>query len=535
MKPVMSNQSSALSPFKYKSFLVMWIATLVSNIGTWMHSVGAGWLMTELSSSALLVSLVQTATTLPVFIFALPAGTLADLFDKHKMLLIINSFMLSVALLLAILVLNEMVTPILLLALTFLLGIGTAFMAPTWQAVIPSLIPKKELPQAVALGSISINVSRAIGPALSGVLIATVALSSPFFVNAITFVFIIVALFWLLKRREKQPALASKRFWPAIKVGVSHSLYNPALKATMLHILVFMIFANAFWALLPVIIRDNLGANASYYGLVMSLIGIGAVITALYLPKIKNYLTPNRLVLVGTLLVSLATLLFALVSNKIIALILSFTFGCGWMLVLSTINVSAQQALPEWVRARGLAVFMVVFFGGMSLGSVAWGWIAEISTLNTALISSAIGGIACSLLIIKFKLQQGANMDLSPSRHWPTPQVHTQVENDKGPVKIIIHYKISEANRDTFLSKVKDLKASRRRNGAYNWGIYEDTEVEGHFIEHFMEVSWAHHLMHHENVTNEDKPLLDEVKALDEREAGPTVKHYLYRFSKSHR
>ncbi|MEM9103580.1 MAG: MFS transporter [Pseudomonadota bacterium] len=523
-----TQQKSALSPFKYRVFTVMWLAALVSNIGTWMHSVGAGWLMTSLSPSAIDIALVQTATTLPVFLFALPAGALADIFNRKTLLILTNIAMLGAAIVFAMIVSFEQVTVNSLLLFTFLLGAGAAFMAPAWQSVIPSMVKSEDLPQAVALGGISINLSRAIGPALAGILISIYGIASPFIANAISFIMIISALWWWqYSPPEISRTRSPEHIGSAMKAGVRFALHSTALKATMWHVFGFMFFANAFWGLLPLLSKEQLAGDATFFGLMMGAIGFGAVAGGLVLPRIKNHLNANQMVIVGTLGTSLVTAFFAITTHQNAALFASLIFGVSWILVLASFNTSAQLALPEWVRARGLAVFLMVFFGSMSLGATFWGWLASVASMQTAMISAAIGGVVFIFFSYQSKLQQSKTDDHSPSHHWPEPASLDRDLYEAGPVKIQICYEIDIKNKNAFLQAIYRLKDIRGRNGSHSWGVYEDTDNESFFIEHFMEDSWEQHLRHHDRVTHADKPLQDAVLAFHKGLTAPKVKHYL--------
>lgn len=526
MKP--NKHESALAPFRHRTFTVLWLAALISNIGTWMHSVGAGWLMASLSPTPLVVALVQTATTLPVFLFALPAGALADIFNRRSLLLLTNGFMFAAASAFAALVWMEQVTAELLLLFTFLLGTGSAFMAPAWQSAIPQMIPKEDLPQAVALGGISINLSRAIGPALAGMLIVTYGMALPFAANAISFIIIIAALLWW---KYPTPAvnhmLPPERVVSAMKAGMRYAWHSQPLKHTMWHVMGFMFFANAAWGLLPIISKNQFSADAAFFGLLMGAIGIGAILGALCLPQLKTRLNANQLVALGTVITALIIGYFAVGSDPTLAIIAGFIFGIGWILVLATINVSAQQALPDWVRARGLAVFLMVFFGSMSLGAAFWGWLAGETSIMHALFAASTGAIVFTGLAYRFKLQQGQYLDFTPSLHWPEPVVRENVTHDAGPVIIQIKYNVAENDREDFLHAIYRLKAARQRDGAYHWGVYEDAAQSGCFIEHFAEESWAAHLRHHERVTHADKALQDTVLAFHQGRNAPEVRHYI--------
>ena len=522
------SKPSALSPFKHRTFTIMWLAALVSNIGTWMHSVGASWLMTDLSPSPLLIALVQSAAMLPMFLFALPAGALADIFNRRTLLLLTNSFMLVAAILFALLVWRGEATALWLLLFTFCLGAGTAFMAPAWQAVIPRMVPREDLPQAIALGGISMNLSRAVGPAVAGILISLYGLASPFILNALSFIFIILALAWW-KYQSPTPSrtLPPERVLPAMRAGTRYAWHSQPMKNTLWHVLGFMFFANAFWGLLPLISRSQLEGDATFFGFLMGAIGTGGILGAFLLPTFKEYLNANRLVATGGAGAALVIGLFAFTRSPIVALGASFLFGLSWILVLSTLNVSAQLALPDWVRARGLAVYLMTFSGSMSLGAAFWGWLADAASIQTAMLGAAIGALLFIAFAYRFELQQGEHLDLSPSHYWPEPVTHHDIQHDAGPVLVQVSYRIEETDRAAFLEALYALRASRKRNGAYRWGIYEDTRQPGVYVEYYLEETWAEHLRHHDRLPHADTPLQETVLTFLTDGRPPRVQSFL--------
>lgn len=522
-KPV----ASAWSPFGYPAFALLWTATLISNVGTWMHDVGAGWLMTTLNSSPAIVSLVQAATTLPVFLLALYAGTLADRLDKRKMLIAVNVFLLLVISLLTLLVHFDLVTPLILILFTLAIGTGTAFMAPAWQAIVPALVPREALQPAISLNSMGINISRAIGPALAGVLIASVSLSAPFAVNAVSHVVIIAALlFW---KHDGSVKKTSQPVSDAMLTGIRHVLHNDPLKATLLRSFAFFGFASAYWALLPLVVRNIEGGGATLYGLLLTLIGSGAVMGALTLPYLRAKMAPSAMAGNGTLGTAAAMVVLAIASNPIIAMVAAFFGGFSWIAVLTTFNVSAQTALPNWVRARGLAVNLMVFFGSMSIGSALWGQVATHTSTSVALITAACGLIFGLLLTRKLKLGQGETMDLSPSMHWPAPEIalETQNLNDRGPVMVEVEYQIRPEDQDEFLKAIQEWSAERWRDGAFEWRVFQSAEKPQVWIEAFMLSSWEEHLAQHERVSKVDVDIQARVRAFDLRESGPVVRHLI--------
>ena len=518
---------SAWAPFSHAAFTVLWTATVLSNVGTWMHDVGAGWLMTVLSPSPLVVAAVQAATTLPVFLFALIAGAVADIYDRRRLLILVNALMAVVAACLALLVSIERVTPGLLLVFTFLLGTGAAFMAPAWQAIVPRLVPREELSPAIALNSMGINVSRAIGPALAGFLIVALGLAAPFAVNAISFVGIIAALLWW-----RPPAAPARRLPPeqvgsAIRAGLRYAVNSGPLRATLLRAVGFFIFASAYWAMLPLIARDVLDGGPTLYGILLACVGAGAVGGALLLPTIKGRLGPDRTVAAGTIGTALVLILFAIVPSPVVAAIASALAGMSWIAVLSSMHVSAQTALPDWVRARGLSIFLTAFFGAMAAGSLIWGQVASLAGIPAALLIAAAGALLAIPLTWRAKLNQGEAMDLAPSMHWPAPVVTDQDATERGPVMIQVTYEVAQDQQDTFVGLMRDLARARRRGGAYNWTLMQDSAHPDHFVETWFEASWLNHLRHHERVTGTDRVLQDRIQALHRGEGPPLVAHFL--------
>lgn len=517
---------SAWAPLANPAFLVLWIATVVSNVGTWMHDVGAGWLMTELAPSPVMVAAVQAATTLPVFLFALLAGAVADIVDRRRLLLIVNLFMALIATALAVFVWLDAMTPTLLLAFTFLLGTGAAFMAPAWQAIVPSLIPRPELQSAIALNSMGINVSRAIGPALAGFLIVTIGLWMPFALNAISFVGIIAALLWWQPPEKPKSELPPEHIGSAIAVGLRHALNSGALRSTLVRAIAFFVFASALWAMLPLIAREVLQGGPTLYGLVLAAIGAGAVGGAVLLPRFKDVLGPDRTVAVGTLGTAAVLTTFAIVPIREVAIAAGLLAGASWIAVLSSFQVSAQTALPDWVRARGLSIFLTVFFGAMSLGSLLWGNVASITGVPSTLLLAALGIVLLIPITSTFKLNQGATLDHAPSLHWPAPPIVDRAEHDR-PVRIEITYQVPNENRSAFKAAMTKLGAARRRGGAYSWSIMEDGEKPGQFVESWSEVSWTQHLRHHERVSKADEKIQTDIRDLVDAGSTPTVRHLL--------
>lgn len=525
--PAPTSRSSAFAPFRNTAFAVLWGATVVSNVGTWMNDVAAGWLMTTLASSPLLVALVQTASTFPIFLFALPAGALADVVDRRKLLIAAQVSLAIIILLLGLLVLFELMTPPLLLLFIFLAGSGAALTAPAWQAIVPRLVPRQDLHAAIALNSVGINISRAIGPAVGGFIIAAFGIAWPFLLNALSFLGIIAALIWWRQQPSAGSPLPAERFVSAIRAGLRYVRHSAPLRATLMRAVAFFVFASAYWALLPLIAREVLAGGPRFYGILLGCIGAGAVGGAFLLPRLNAALGADRLVALGTMGTALVLLIFALVPDQRIAAAASLLAGISWIAVLSSLNVSAQLSLPDWVRARGLAVFVTVLFGGMSGGSLLWGQTASLLGIPATLAIAASGAMLTIPLTWRWKLQLGAQMDLSPSMHWPAPAVAGEIADDRGPVIVTVEYRIDPAERKTFLAAMADLSAVRCRDGAFAWGMFEDTANPARYIEHFMVESWLEHLRQHERVTHADRVLQEHVRRFHRGDKPPEITHLL--------
>lgn len=512
--------------FRHRSFTVVWLATVVSNVGTWMYNAASGWLMTSLDTDPLSVSLVQVASSLPMFLLALPAGALADIVDKRRFLILTEIVVTLVAAASAVLVWLGLMKPPVLLLFTFLLGAGAAFTAPAWQSVVPSLVPRQDLAAAVASNGVGVNISRAIGPALGGVIIGGMGIAAPFWLNALSNFGVIGALWWWRPPISSGHALPAERLTSALVVGLRHAWYNPHLRATLIRAASFFFFASTYWALLPLVARNQIAGGPALYGILLGAIGAGAVGGAFGLPWMKATLGPDRLVALGTVGTAISLVLFGFARESVIALVACLIAGVSWILVLATLNVSAQVSLPDWVRGRGLAMFVTVFFGAMAAGSVIWGQVASVAGLPPAHFIAAAGALIGIVLSWSWKLQGGAEIDLTPSMHWPVPVLTIDAEPDRGPVLVTVEYHINPERRRAFLTALRVLGQQRRRDGAYAWDIFEEAAQRGRFLETFLVASWLEHLRQHERVTNADRVVQDVVRQYD-AEAEPKVTHFV--------
>ena len=407
----------------------------------------------------------------------------------------------------AALVSMELATATTLLLFIFLSSTLSALEAPAWQSIVPQLVPKEDLQPALAVNSAGVNLSRAVGPALAGITIAWFSIAAPFWIDAFSNIGVIGILLWWRMSLGQSHTLPPERFGNAIRTGVRYVRNNRHLRATLMRGVAFFLFASAYWALLPLVTRDQIEGGPELYGGLLGAIGIGAIGCAFVLPRLKAKIDPNGLVTIGQIGTAIALILFALAREPIMAVSASLIAGMSWITVLASLNVSAQVSLPDWVRGRGLALYVMTFFGAMTAGSVLWGEIAGIAGLAGAHAIAAAGALLTIVLTKRWRLQTAAGIDLTPSMHWPEPIVSEAVVNDAGPVMVSIEYRIHPKDRDLFLAALEELARERKRDGAYSWGVFQDAAVEERFLETFLLNSWLEHLRQHERVTNADRVL----------------------------
>lgn len=516
-------------PLASPVFRALWIATVVSNIGTWMHDVGAGWLMTSLSADPLMVALVQAATTLPMFALALPAGALADIVDRRKLLIGAQLFGLVATAILALTTFGGITTAWVLLALTAAIAVGAALSAPTFQAIVPELVPGKALQQAVALNSLGVNIARAIGPALGGVIIAAAGTGAVFALNAVSVLGVIAVLVrW--RRDVPQRHLPAEHFLGAMRAGVRYALQAPELQTVLIRSIGFFLFASGLWALLPVIARRDLGLGPAGYGGLLTFMGLGAIAGALLMPRIRGRLGANRTTVAASLLLAAAMAGLSLAGSFLAAAAALTAGGFAWIAMMASLNGGAQASSPAWVKARALALYLLVFQGSMTAGSTLWGATASrIGVPPALLLAAALLAVTTLALAWRRPLDSMAKLDLAPSLHWPAPLVEGAVGHDRGPVLVTIEYRIDPSRVAEFFAAMQGMRRIRQRDGAIHWGLYEDAAEPGLVLETFTVESWLEHLRQHDRVTNADRVQQEAVRAFQRDATAPVVRHLIAR------
>jgi len=532
--PAMADSSRAAptvgawDPLARPVFRALWIAALASSTGTWMQEVGAAWLMTGLSPSPLLVTLIQVGSSLPMFFLAIPSGALADIVDRRRLLLCTQTWMMLAAGVLGGLTLAGAVTPAVLLAATFALGLGVALNGPAWQAIVSELVPRAELPAAVALNSAGFNIARAVGPAAGGLIVGAAGPGPAFLLNAASFLGTVFAL-WGWERRVPASPLPAERLVQAMRGGLRYVRHAPELRAVMVRAGGFIMFAIGLLALLPVIVRVELGRGPTAYGVLLGALGLGAVTGATVVGRLRLRISSERLVRSGTLIFAGCCLVVAHGRSFPLLCAAMWLAGVCWLVLLSSFHVAAQSAVAAWVRARALSVYLLVFSACMAAGSTLWGglalWIGTPWSLSVAAVALA----AALPLVGRFPLPVLEGLDLSPTKFTPAPRIDTAPDTalDRGPVMVTVRYEIAEPDRLAFEAVMRDMERIRRRNGAVGWSLYEDPRDTRILLEVFLVESWAEHLRQHQRATASDAAVRERARALHRGAEPPRVAHLL--------
>jgi predicted MFS family arabinose efflux permease len=504
------------------AFTVILIASAASNVGIAMFDTSTSWLMTSLNPDPMMVSAVQIATTLPMFLLTLPAGALADIVDARRLLLGAQLAVAAISIAFAAVVSLRLATPGALLATTFALGATSALAAPAWLLVTPMLVSKDDLDSAVAINNASFNVSRAIGPAVGGFTIAAFGIVFPFWCYSLGNVALVAAVLWWRAPRRIQETLPAERLTSAVRTGLRYVLNNRAMDATILRAVAFFLFASAYWALLPLVARTQLHNGPAIYGVLLGMIGLGSIVGSFGLDWLKARLGPDRLAVLASLGTIAALGMYGAAREPLLAMGASILAGACWIVMMTTLFVSAQVALPEWVRGRGLAIFLTAFFGAMTLGSAIWGQIASVEGLSTTLYIAAAGALLGMIVTLRLRLQTAAALDLSPSMHWGTPVFAQPVDDDQGPILVTVEYRIDPQDKAPFIAAMQEIGRERKRDGAYAWNVFEDTAEIGRVVEVFLIQTFLELKHLRARVTNADRMMEEEAHRYLQERPKPT-------------
>jgi MFS family permease len=517
---------SILSPLKQRLFLALWIAQMVSNIGTWMQSTAAAWMMTGLDPSPVMVALVQTASNLPVFFLGFSAGAIADVVDRRRLLIFTQFWMLVSAGALAYLTFTGSTTPLLLLALTFSLGIGSALMMPGFQATFPEIVGRDKIPSAVTLNSVSYNVARSVGPALGGIVVALAGPGPAFLLNAISFIGVIAVLVpW--KPKPKRASHPAESLRGAVRAGIRYTRHATELKAVLLHMAVFIVFGSAIWALVPLVARFELGTGAGGYGILLAAAGAGSLIGAAIMPHIRHRFSVNFLIATAELVFAGATISLGFVTSLPLAIFAMFASGIAWLTLVSNFNVIVQTVVPSWVHARALGMYWMIFIGGMAIASYLWGVIADLTGVPAALMIAGISLVIFIPVMQRVPVTNGIGLDMSPARCWKGSHAAPERGSDAGPVFVTRKYRVNPDRERGFLDVMVDVGRLCLRDGAVDWRLIRDIDDTSLFVEVFMVESWAEHLRQHERITVADLVIEEKARAYRVADAPSAVRHFV--------
>jgi MFS family permease len=512
-------------PLRNPMFRNLLIADLASDIGTFMQSVGAAWLMVSLGASTATIALTQTASTLPFFLLALPAGAVGDIVDRRKLVLVTESWMVFVAVLLAAFTIAGRMTPWLLLALTFALAAGDAIEAPSWRAILPEVVKREDLAAASALSGLEFNVARAIGPALAGVIIVSFGVGAAFSLNVVSF-FGVIVLVWRWRRATRHRTTPVETLSGATVAAIRYVNNSPVVRGLMVRAGVTSFFVSGLLALLPALAR-NVNGGAAGFGVLLGSFGGGAVLGALALQPARARWSSEAVASAGVVILGGMIALASVVHSLPMLAALMIAGGAAWIVFISLLNALVQHLAPDWVRARVLAVFMLTFQGGLAAGSAAWGVAAERLGVSHALLWAGLGTMLSFAGRALARLPE-ATGDVSPWNHWRMPAIvkDLSLEGNAGPVLVTIEYVVDPVHRRAFLHAIHELGPIRRRDGASRWGVFRDIERPDVYLEVFQVSSWAEHLRQHDRVTRADKEVEDRLRKTVRAE--PSVRHLVY-------
>lgn len=505
---------------------MLWLAWLAANITMWMNDVAAAWLMTTLTTSPVLVALVQTASTLPVFLLGLPSGALADILDRRRYFAGTQLWVSLNAVVLAIMSLTDSLTAPLLIALTFTNGIGLAMRWPVFAAIVPEIVPRHHMPQALALNGVAMNLSRIVGPVVAGAILAATSSAWVFVLNALlAFGAFILILRW--KSQHKESALPGERFVGAMRVGWQHVMQSPRMRAVLLRIFLFFLQSTALMALLPLIAKSLHGGGPGSFTVMLACLGAGAVTAALLFPRWRQRFDRDQFVRYGTLVHAAMSLAVVFSPQVWLALPAMVIAGMAWISTANSLTISAQLALPNWVRARGMSIYQMALMGGSAAGSLLWGQVAGLSDVRTAVVAAAVFGPLALLATRRVSVEGGGDEDLTPAQPASVPEVAINVAPDDGPVMVSVEYQIDPARAEDFARVMQVTRRARLRQGALTWALLRDTSVPGRYVEYFVDENWIEHQRRLERFTASDIGLREQRLAFHLGEAPPRVKRYV--------
>ncbi len=528
-------KTTGFEPLHGPLFRDRWIASVVSNVGSWMQDTAGTWLMTVLTTSPLLIALMQTAASLPVLLLGLLAGATADIYDRRRLLIFWQAWMLGAVAVLSVLTFCGVISPWVLLMLTFALNIGSAMNNPAWQAIVPELVPREQVADAVTLNSAAYNLARAVGPALGGLAVAAfgshanTGAASVFLLNSLSFVGVIFVLYRWHRTPLFKSALPAERVFGSMRAGVRYIRHAPVLQATLARGILFTFFVSAVWALLAVVARQDLHQGAMGYGILNGSMGLGAVAGAFSLARLRRVVSADLIITASTGIFVSALLVLAFVRVPAVIVCFLIAAGFAWTSTMSTLNVSVQLSVPSWVRARAIGFYQTVMQGGMAIGGVTWGFVADRFSTPGALACAAAGLLLALPLALRFHVLRGGIQDLTPYKHKrPAPEFVLEQDPTDGPVRVAIDYRIDPVDYKAFTRAMHRLRDVRMRDGAFRWGVFQDVTDPAHFSETFVVESWIEYLRQRERLTASDLLIREKAVSFHKGPEPPKISHMIY-------
>ncbi|MCW0236033.1 MAG: MFS transporter [Ferrovibrio sp.] len=515
------------APFQHRTFRLFWTASLISNIGVLVQTIGASWVMMTISGSAGLVALVQSMNALPVMLFALAAGALADNFDRRLIMLGAQAAMLAFTLLLAAAVYFDWVTPWLLLGLTFLIGTGSAVNSPSWQASIRDTVPRDTISAAVTLNNMGFNVTRSIGPAIGGTIVASLGISLAFLFNAFTY----LPILWVLAKWRPdvaKPDLPREGFLSAMSAGLRYVAMSPNILIVLFRTILFSACAVSVLALLPVVARDLLGAGALTYGGLLGTFGLGAILGAFVSGRIRQRMVDETVVRICCLVFLAATVALGLSDQILLSYLVLIPAGACWVITLSLFNISVQLSTPRWVVGRAIALYQMTNFGGLAIGSWLWGALADAQGVSTALVAGGSSLLLCAIAGLRFRVPTVVSVDLDPLGQFEAPATELDIKARSGPIFVMIEYRIRQEDIPDFLRAMTIRRRIRLRDGAQRWALLRHVEEPERWTESYHVPTWLEYIRHNSRRTKADAEVMAQLRRLNQGEP-PRVHRWIER------
>lgn len=515
-----------LAPFRHSFFRAIWIANMASNFGTWFQSVGAAWTMTQLDPSPNMVALVQAATTLPILLFSVWAGACADMWDRRAVLVVSLGFTALAGALLSLLGFLGWITPWWLLGITFAIGTGQAFYGPAWQASVGEMVPREEVPAAIALNSVNFNIARSAGPALGGVLVGLAGAEAAFLFNTLSYL-AVIAVYFTWKRSVPTSRLPRERMGGAVVAGLRYVGQSPEIQNVLVRSLFFGLAASAIMALLPVIAIQQIRGGPFTYGVLLGAMGLGAVAAAMLVARLREKMRGEGLASLGSAFLALACLVLGLTSWMPAAFAAMFATGLAWMMTFSVFNTTVQLCAPNWVKARALAIYQTTAFGGMAIGAWMWGELATAHSTSVALLGASIVMAIGLLLRHRYHLPETESIDVRPAESAPEPNVAIPFDRFHTPVRVAVEYTVAPEKAEDFMIAMRDVRRIRKRNGATRWRLWHDVEHPERWVEVFELPSWIDHLRLYDRATMADRRVMARARAFHHGEAPPKATRFI--------